>query len=115
MDENRVEGRAAALKGGVKEGIGALAGDVKTEWEGKLDRAQGNLQDMYGQARDSVTDATYAVGRHASTFEDSLRHSMATQPYLAVAIALGIGIALGRLSARYQDDSEIRRVYRYRI
>ena len=35
MDENRVEGTAAAIKGGVKEGIGAFTGDVKTEWEGK--------------------------------------------------------------------------------
>jgi len=29
MNEDRVEGTAGAIKGGVKEGIGALAGDVK--------------------------------------------------------------------------------------
>jgi uncharacterized protein YjbJ (UPF0337 family) len=114
MDENRVEGRAGALKGGIKEGFGQAVGDVKTEREGKLEGIKGDVQDMYGQARDSVVDAAYAAGRQATSFEDSLRHSISAQPYLAVGIALAIGIALGRLSARYQDPQyETRRIYRY--
>ena len=114
MDENRVQGTATAVTGGIKEGVGAAVGDVKTEWEGKMERAQGNLQDMYGQARDSVTEATYAAGRQAASFEDSLRHSIVTQPYLAMAVALGIGVALGILSSRYRDDHDVGAVYRYR-
>jgi uncharacterized protein YjbJ (UPF0337 family) len=113
MDENRPEGRAEAIKGGIKEGLGAAVGDVKTEWAGKMERAQGDLQDMYGQAKDTIADATYAAGRQVTTFEDSLRQSIREQPYLAIAVAVGIGICLGRLSARYQSDDEARRVYRY--
>jgi|SRR5215203_1283428 len=115
MNEDRVEGTAGAIKGGVKEGIGALARDVKTEWEGKLERAEGNIQEMYGRARDSMGDVAYAGRAQAMSFEQSLRESIASQPYLAMAVAVGIGICLGRLSARYQDDHEVRRVYRYRI
>ena len=95
-------------------GAGPLDGfSVKTEWAGKMECAQGNLQDMYGQARDRVTDATYAAGRQAVSFEDSLRHSIMTQPYLAMAVALGIGVALGVLSTRYREDHDVRAVYRY--
>src|SRR5215218_1262202 len=105
MDENHVEGRAAAIKGGIKEGIGQAVGDVKTEWEGKLERAKDDVQEMYDQARDSVADSAYAAGRQAMTFGDSLRHSIVTQPYLAVAVALAIGIGFGLLRAHYRDSN----------
>jgi uncharacterized protein YjbJ (UPF0337 family) len=113
MDANRPEGRVEALKGGIKEGVGAALGDVKTEWEGKMERAQGNLQDMYGQTKDSIADATYAAGRQVMTYEDSLRQGIREQPYLAMAVAFGIGICLGHLTARYRSDDQVRTVYRY--
>ena len=114
MDEKRLQGTTEAIKGGIKEGIGEAIGDVKMEWEGKLERVKGDAQDMYGQARDSVADAAYSAGRQAMTFGDSLRQSIATQPYLALAVALGIGIGLGLLRARYREsDYEPRRIYRY--
>ena len=68
---------------------------------------------MYGQVQDSVADASYAAGRHVMSFEDSLRQSIREQPYMALAVAVGVGICLGRLSAQYGSNHEAQRVYRY--
>ena len=123
---NEPEGRAAAVKEGFKEGVGEVADEVKTKWARRAERAQGNVQDMYGRAqgnlqdmyadaRDSVTDATYAAGRQAMSYEHTLRRAIQEQPYVAMAVALGIGIALGVMSGRSRSDDDVRKIYRYRI
>jgi len=38
MDKNRVEGAGANIKGKIKEGIGKMTGDAKTEAEVRLTR-----------------------------------------------------------------------------
>jgi uncharacterized protein YjbJ (UPF0337 family) len=42
------------VKGSVKEGVGKITGDAKTEAEGKTDRAKGHLKDA---AQDVKEDA----------------------------------------------------------
>ena len=56
-DEDRVEGSAKNLGGKVKEGIGKLTGDSKTQAEGKSDQVEGKVQNTVGGVKDAVKDA----------------------------------------------------------
>jgi uncharacterized protein YjbJ (UPF0337 family) len=58
MDKDRVSGAAHQVKGAVKEGVGKLTGDAKTEAEGKAEKAAGKVQNAVGGAKDAVRDAT---------------------------------------------------------
>jgi len=49
-----------------------------------------SAQDLYGQAVDSASRTT-------GSFERALRNTIETQPYTAVAIALGLGSLFGRM------------------
>jgi ElaB/YqjD/DUF883 family membrane-anchored ribosome-binding protein len=57
--------------------------------------------DVYGQARESEADvadaANTAARKTMGSFEKVIRNTIETQPYTAVAIALGIGWLLGRM------------------
>jgi uncharacterized protein YjbJ (UPF0337 family) len=57
VDENRVEGSAKNIGGKIKEGFGKLTGDSKTEAEGKMDQAEGKVQNTVGGIKDAVKDA----------------------------------------------------------
>ncbi|MBV1697787.1 MAG: hypothetical protein KGQ47_05495 [Hyphomicrobiales bacterium] len=76
-------------------------GDAKKQASGMADAITGAAQDVYGQARDSAADvaetAQNAARKTAGSFETALRNTVETQPYMAVAIALGIGWVLGRM------------------
>ena len=57
------------------------------------------MQDLYGQARDAASetagDAIDAIREQAYTLDEVLQDTIETRPYLSVALALGVGIALG--------------------
>jgi ElaB/YqjD/DUF883 family membrane-anchored ribosome-binding protein len=57
--------------------------------------------DMYGQARDSAADVADAANQAArktmGSLEKAIRTTIETQPYTAVAIAVGVGWLLGRM------------------
>jgi uncharacterized protein YjbJ (UPF0337 family) len=57
MDKDRVEGGAKQVKGAIKEGIGKMTGDTKTQAEGKADKVEGKVQSSIGGAKDTVRDA----------------------------------------------------------
>ena len=54
MDEDRVKGAATNIGGKVKDAVGGLTGDTKTQAEGKMDQATGQVQNAYGSAKDAV-------------------------------------------------------------
>jgi ElaB/YqjD/DUF883 family membrane-anchored ribosome-binding protein len=76
-------------------------GDAKKHAANVAGEVQGAAEDVCDQARDSaaqVADATATAARKtAGSFERALRNTVETQPYTAVAIALGIGWLLGRM------------------
>jgi ElaB/YqjD/DUF883 family membrane-anchored ribosome-binding protein len=76
-------------------------GDAKKQATEVADAVTGAAQDVYGQARESaadVVDATNTAARKtASSMEKAIRNTIETQPYMAAAIALGIGWLLGRM------------------
>ncbi len=57
MDKDRVEGAAHQAKGAVKESIGKVTGDTKTEAEGAAEKAAGKAQNAVGGLKDSAREA----------------------------------------------------------
>ncbi|MBW4024727.1 MAG: CsbD family protein [Proteobacteria bacterium] len=56
MDKDRIEGAAHKVKGTIKEAIGKVTGDAKTEAEGKVEKTGGKVQEGVGKAKDKVRD-----------------------------------------------------------
>jgi len=57
MDKDRIEGTAHQVKGAVKETIGKVTGDTKTEAEGTAEKAAGKAQNAVGGLKDSAREA----------------------------------------------------------
>ena len=101
MDRDRVEGTVRNVGGKMEEGLGRATGDVRSQVEGKIQQAAGAAQDLYGQARDSAGEAAATVRREASSLEETIRDTIETRPYTAVAVALAFGWFIGRLGRSY--------------
>ncbi len=56
MDKDRVEGAMHQAKGGVKEAVGKVTGDKKTQAEGAAEKAGGKVQNTVGGAKDAARD-----------------------------------------------------------
>jgi uncharacterized protein YjbJ (UPF0337 family) len=56
MDKDRVEGAGKEIKGKIKEGIGKLTGDTKTQAEGKADQVEGKVQNTIGGIKDKARE-----------------------------------------------------------
>lgn len=69
-----------------------------------LNRAMRDAKEQAGSVANEVSDAasqvadaaTNAARKTASSFEKALRDTIENQPYMAVAIALGLGWLFGR-------------------
>nr|WP_294504840.1 CsbD family protein [uncultured Rhodopila sp.] len=57
MDKDRVEGALHQAKGTVKEAIGKVTGDAKTEAEGVAEKEAGKVQNTVGGVKDSAREA----------------------------------------------------------
>jgi uncharacterized protein YjbJ (UPF0337 family) len=96
MTDDRLTGSAKNIGGQVEEGFGRATGDVKTELQGKAKQIEGTLQDVYGHAKETATDAAEAIRDRASEAGDFLRAAIEERPYTTAAIALAIGFLIGR-------------------
>jgi uncharacterized protein YjbJ (UPF0337 family) len=94
MDENRVSSTARNIGGKIEEGVGAVTGDSRTQFKGKIDQAAGAVQDLYGQTAD-------AAGDTAKTLDGWFRRTVETQPYTTALVVLGVGWLLGRMHRPY--------------
>ncbi len=56
VDEDRAAGVGHQIKGGIKETVGKVTGDKKTEAEGAAEKAGGKVQNTVGGAKDAVRD-----------------------------------------------------------
>ena len=54
MDKDRVQGSARQVVGGIKEVVGKVLGDQKTESEGKAEKAAGKIQNAVGGLKDTL-------------------------------------------------------------
>lgn len=58
MDEDRLKGTGKQVTGSIKEAIGKVTGDTKTQAEGAAEKTAGKAQSTIGGAKDTVRDAT---------------------------------------------------------
>jgi uncharacterized protein YjbJ (UPF0337 family) len=56
MDKNRSVGAAHQVKGAVKETVGKVTGDSKTQAEGAAEKVAGRVQNAVGGAKNTVRD-----------------------------------------------------------
>jgi uncharacterized protein YjbJ (UPF0337 family) len=82
MDENRIEGAARNVAGKVEKTVGSVTGNRETEGRGMAQEAIGEVQNLYGNAADTVRG--YATEK----------------PLSALLVAGGIGMALAMLIGR---------------
>jgi uncharacterized protein YjbJ (UPF0337 family) len=54
IDKDRIKGSAEQAKGAVKEVVGKITGDKKTQAEGKTDKARGKVQNAIGSLKDTA-------------------------------------------------------------
>jgi len=72
MDKDRIAGSAKDFAGKVESTVGDIAGDAKTQAEGRAREAAGTVQNLYGQAKDAARDATDAAVNYAKdAYENS--------------------------------------------
>jgi uncharacterized protein YjbJ (UPF0337 family) len=101
MNEDRILGTAKNLGGKVQEGFGHVTGDTKSQAEGVINQASGAAQELYGQAKDSASDAAQAVRQGAMDAEDYVRHTIEKRPYTTAFVALCAGWLIGRMGRHY--------------
>jgi uncharacterized protein YjbJ (UPF0337 family) len=58
MDKEHVKGAYDKTKGAVKETVGKVTGDKKTEAEGKMDKVKGRGRQAVGDVKDTARKAT---------------------------------------------------------
>jgi uncharacterized protein YjbJ (UPF0337 family) len=56
MDKDRVEGVGHQVKGSVKEAVGKVTGDKKTQAEGVAEKGAGKVQNAVGGVKDTAKD-----------------------------------------------------------
>jgi uncharacterized protein YjbJ (UPF0337 family) len=99
MNQDSVVGSAKTLAGKAQEGVGRVTGDTKAQVEGVVNQAAGAAQELYGQAKESASDAAEAVRHGTSNAEDFIRHTIEKHPYATAIVAtLCVGWAIGRMS-----------------
>ena len=111
MDKDRIVGSAKDFAGKAESAVGNMAGDARTQGEGRFREASGTAQDLYGQAKDAARDAAdAAVGYAKDTYDKSgdtfrdgsqaIAKSVQENPLGSLLIAGGIGFALALLMTR---------------
>ena len=100
MNEDRITGNAEKLVGQVQEGVGQLAGDAQNQIQGRVKQVEGAIGDLYGQAKQTASDAAEMVRTHASDVDDVLRTTIEQRPYTTAIVALVLGFLIGRFAQR---------------
>ena len=68
--------------------------------EGVINQAAGAAQDLYGQAKETASDAAQAIRHGAVDAEDYVRHTIEKRPYTTALVALCVGFLIGRMGRR---------------
>jgi uncharacterized protein YjbJ (UPF0337 family) len=75
MNDDQIDGTLSDAKGKVKDAVGGLTGDAKTQGEGKIDQVTGQAQKAFGDAKDTVSDA---AGKASDTMSDAASRATET-------------------------------------
>ena len=98
MEETLVEGMAMSLGGKVESAAGNLTGDEKLKAEGTVDKVSGKAQNMYGSAKDTVSDVAGDYGSglldQVEEYGAMLAEKIDERPITSLLIAAGVGLLL---------------------
>ena len=97
MTDDRMAGTAKNLGGKVQEGYGSMTGDLGHEVKGRMRQAEGAAQDLYGQAKDALSDAARVAQDGAVEARDIVREIIEERPYTVAIAALAVGFVIGRM------------------
>lgn len=61
MHHDEMEGKAKKVKGNIKEGVGDLTDNERLRDEGAADRAEGAVQDAWGEGKRKASEAADKV------------------------------------------------------
>jgi uncharacterized protein YjbJ (UPF0337 family) len=111
MDKDRIAGAAKDFAGKAEGAVGNMTGDARTQAEGRAREAAGTVQNLYGQAKDAVSDATDTAVNYAKDAYDNrgdtirggqkaMAQTVQDNPLGALLIAGGIGFALALMMTR---------------
>jgi uncharacterized protein YjbJ (UPF0337 family) len=109
MNKDNIEGGLRKTSGEIEEMAGRATKNKQMMGEGIYDQAAGVAQNAYGQVKDVVASGASAVGDNLTqtaaaaqdqimSFETELEKRVQKNPLVAVAIALGIGFLLGKIT-----------------
>ena len=113
MDNNRLEGAAKELGGKVQGALGDAFGSEKDSVEGRRRQAEGAAQNILGQGKDAVREATHDAQKYATDLYENagayaeegtraVRRTIHEHPLSSLLAAGAIGFVLGLL-ARDRD------------
>jgi len=97
MDENRIGGTARNFGGRVQEVAGNMTGDRKMQLQGKTNQAVGEIEDLYGQAKDAAGEVAESMQKGAKVADDLFRRTIEERPYTTAVAALAVGWVIGRM------------------
>jgi uncharacterized protein YjbJ (UPF0337 family) len=100
MNEDRIAGAATNVGGKIEEGVGRAAGDLGMQARGQARQVEGDLQQLYGQAKDTAAEAAGRIRDSANEASDIVRDFVEQRPYTTAFAALCIGWFIGRVGRR---------------
>jgi uncharacterized protein YjbJ (UPF0337 family) len=95
MSDQQIEGLAREGVGRVKDSAGALVGDARLQAKGKVDEAVGAVQRTFGDVQGQAERLFGEAQARGVEARDEVDAFVRRSPWIAVAIAAGIGIAAG--------------------
>jgi len=95
MSDQQIEGLAREGVGRVKDSAGGLIGDARLQAKGKVDEAVGAVQRTFGDVQDQAGRLFGEAQARGVEARDEVDAFVRRSPWVAVAIAAGIGIAAG--------------------
>lgn len=113
VDTDRLTGAAKELGGKVQGALGDAFGSDKDSAEGRRRQAEGTAQNLYGQGKDALREATHDAQKYATDLYENagtyanegtraVRRTVHDNPLSSLLVAGAVGFVLGLL-ARDRD------------
>ena len=97
MTDDRIAGAAKNFGGKVEEGFGRVTGIAVTQARGMARQAEGELQELYGQVKETAVDTAEKIRDSAYEASDYVREFIEQRPYTTAFAALCVGWFIGRM------------------
>ncbi|WP_279482011.1 CsbD family protein [Aureimonas sp. SK2] len=109
MDSNRLEGTAKELGGKLQSAVGDAFGSDRDSAEGRRREVEGTAQNLYGQGKDALREATHDASKYAADLYENagvyanrgtraVRRTVHDNPLSSLLVAGAIGFVLGLLA-----------------